>query len=872
MKRHTFWGAIAVIFWLAAVVSGCAAPQGAPAPGAAQPQPPPAKRILGIVAESGPETDRIRLLGNQALTFTAVGQTTPLGVVLDFPDTTLSLEALSLEAVALSPTLAEVRSSEQPGDTTTARVEILMDQEAVYEAVQDGNDVVVSFTRPAAPETGAAAKADALPKAPPVGDAPAATMLQAITAQRLENGAEIRIRADGPIEDYASFALSDPDRIVYDLYGLKSPYRKEQTIEVNTPRLARVRHYADREKLRVVLDSDAENFGATSALPVQDGLLIQVGPVARPEAATALPADAAGSDLAWVNRIDFSAEPSGRSVVTIGTTRPVAYDLVQIDERRLELKLAEAQIPGFRRRPLVTTRFESAVDRVIPVQHHRLKDTGLITIELREAVPYSVERVDNLIMVHFDPSAVPPQTAELADPPEWQPAAADTVRRPERPAVEAVSADSGPSAAAKSPAAAAVLTAPKAFTGEKIALDFYETDIKNVFRILREVSGKNFAIDQDVRGTVTLTLDKPVPWDQVLELVLKMNQLGKTYEGDIIRIATLKTLLQEEKLRQDTLAEMQKSREQQKALEPLVTDYIAINYATVTDVEQKIKDLITKDYGHYVVDERNSQLIVTDTAQKIKEIRERVERLDRITPQVLIEARIVEATKNFSRQLGTTFGIGPGAASFNSDTLGGDWNLSLTSNFPQGTPVGSGPGIAFDFSRLVGSPLAINAAIDAAESEGETKIISSPRILTKNDAEAMISQGLTTYQTILVDGTPTQEEVEINLELNVKPLVKQDNRINMTIKVKKEDFAGLVAGNVSKSTSEATTELLVNDGETIVIGGITKSNDSLAEEGFPGLRKVPVLGWLFKSTDKQTSKSELMIFITPRIVSLEPAQ
>ena len=869
-KRHTFWGAVAVTLWLVIITTGCAAPQGASVP-AAQPETGPAKQILGIVAESSPEGDRIRILGNQALTFTVVTQPTPLGVVLYLPDTTLALEAVSLEALALSPVLAEVLSGQQQDDPSTVRIEILLKQEAPYEATRDDHDVVLNFARPAPSVAVAPAETETAPPDTKASGAATATRMQAITAQRLENGVEIRIRADGPIEDYVSFTLHDPDRIVYDLYTVSSPYKTEQAIELNTPWLTRVRHYGDSEKLRVVLDSDAKNFEATTALPIQDGLLIQVGQVARQTEATPVPASATAASTAWVNRIDFSAEPSGNSVVIVGTTHPVEYELEKIDARRLELKLAKAQIPGFRRRPLVTTRFESAVDRIIPVQDERLKDTGVVTIELREAVPYTVEQVENLIMVHFNPSSVAPQSEEHANLPAWQQVVSDTVDRKGQAATTSAAAPPQTAPAKVQKMAAGLSSFPGVYTGEKIALDFYETDIKNVFRILREVSGKNFAIDQDVRGMVTLTLDKPVPWDQVLDLVLKMNQLGMTYEGDIIRIATLKTLQQEEKLRQDTLAEMQKSREQQKALEPLVTEYIAINYATVTDVEQKIKDLITKDRGHYVIDERNSQLIVSDTAQKIKEIRERVERLDKITPQVLIEARIVEATKNFSRELGTTFGIGPGSSSFSSDTLGGDWNLSLTSNFPQDTTVGSGPGISFDFSRLVGSPLAINAAIDAAETEGETKIISSPRILTKNDFEAMISQGLTTYQTITVDGTPTQEEVEINLELKVKPLVKQDNRINMTIKVKKEDFAGLVNGNVSKSTNEAETELLVNDGETIVIGGITKSNDTVAEQGFPILRDVPVLGWLFKSEDKQSTKNELMIFITPRIVNLEPA-
>ena len=388
--------------------------------------------------------------------------------MLYLPQTTLALEAMSLEALELSPIIAEVHSGEQPGDSTTARVEILLKQDSSYEATREGNDVVVSFVRPAAAEAPAVASQTAnAPSSQTVDKAlngPPATMMTDITAQRLENGIEIQIRADGPIKDYASFTLRDPDRIVYDLYGVGSPYKKEQTIVVNTQWVAQVRHYGDGEKLRVVLDSDADNFEATTAMPIQDGLLIHVGQVARQAEAMATPA--AASSVAWVNRIDFSAEPSGKSVVIVGTTSPVDYDLQKINDRRLELKLAKAQIPGFRRRPLVTTRFESAVDRVIPVQSERLKDTGLITIELRETVPYTVEKVENLIMVHFDASSVPPKPENRTDLPGWQQVVADAVSRES-------TGSTGPadSAAAGAESAAFSMSPSKTYTGEKIALD-----------------------------------------------------------------------------------------------------------------------------------------------------------------------------------------------------------------------------------------------------------------------------------------------------------------------------------------------------------------------------------------------------------------
>ena len=864
--KHSTGKAVAalVLIWLAAIAAGCAAQKkGAPTvPDTG------ARKIVGIVAESDVDMDRIRILGNQPLTFTAVSKSSPAGVALYFPRTELALEDayMDLESLEKAGLVASVQPGALATDETTALIEIELKADAPYDAMRQGDEVVVAFARPLhTPEREAdpvVSELEEVPLAAPAEDVsrPAATRLEAVTVQRLENGVEIRVRADGPIRDYASFTLNSPDRIVYDIFGVSSPFIREQTIEVGMPWVSRVRHYGDQEKLRVVLDTSAEQFQATRARSIQEGLLIHVGDVAR-EAAAAEATITETEPVAWVNRVDFSAEPTGKSVVTVGTTRPVSYRMEKVHGRLLKLHLDHTRIPEYRRRPLDTTRFECAVDRVVPAEGRRADDKSIVAIELREAVPYKEEQVDNLILVHFDkPSTVMTQMEKTV--PAYSPK-----RVVETPMNPAKKFDTKNKAVATSESR---YVKRKTYTGEKIALDFYETDIKNVFRILKEVSGKNFAIDPDVQGAVTLSFDKPVPWDQVMDLVLRMNQLGQVMEGDVIRIATLQTLQREEKLRQERIEAERKTREAEKALEPLVTEYIAINYADVSDVKEKLGDLITDDRGSIILDQRNSQIIVKETAENISRIKERVLRLDKITPQVLIEARIVEATKNFSRTIGTKFGVGPGNnVKFDSHSLGGQWDLALSSNFPSGSAVGSGSGISFDFTRLVGSPLAINAAIDAAESENETKIISSPRILTLNGEEAEIVQGLTTYRTIIVDGTPDQKEIDIDLKLTAKPEIKSDNRISMEIKVEKRDFAGIINGEISISKNEASSKLLLNDGETIVIGGITKTNDSVTNEGLPWLRKIPIIGLLFGSENKSNIKNELMIFITTRIVDIE---
>ena len=407
------------------------------------------------------------------------------------------------------------------------------------------------------------------------------------------------------------------------------------------------------------------------------------------------------------------------------------------------------------------------------------------------------------------------------------------------------------------------------YTGEKIALDFYETDIKNVFRILREVSKKNFAIDRGVEGKVTLTLEKPVPWDQVLDLILKMNGLGMTMEGDIIRIAKKGTLDKEEKTRRQKEAEEKKillqAKKEEVALEPLVTEYIPINYASASsEVLPKVKPILTPKRGVISVDDRNNQLIVTDTAETIQQVKEVVRKIDQVTPQVLIEARIVEAQNTFSRAVGVSWSIEGGPSNFIS---GSDLSYDLSAINPPTSTLGQ---IGFQFSRLYGTPFdVIDARLQASETQGDLNIISAPKILTLNNKKATITQGVRYPYNKLVDGETRTEFINVDLKLEVEPLVTPDKRIAMKIFVSNNEIGAVINNAQSFTTKEANTELLVNDGETIVIGGIRKTTKRDDVSGVPVFKDIPVIGWMFKSKNVEDTKEELLIFITPNIVQLE---
>jgi type IV pilus assembly protein PilQ len=595
-----------------------------------------------------------------------------------------------------------------------------------------------------------------------------------------------------------------------------------------------------------------------------------------PAVSTEKPMVAASGKRGWVNKIDFVSEEAGKSTVLIGTSHPVEYNVEKVSDKRLNLNLLNANIPDYRQRQLITTRFESAVDRIIPVQTSKMRGNSIISIELRESVPYFVEQSENLISIHFEASSIAPRPLENAELPAWKNIISEAEAEPEMEADGAQKQESGTVHETDQ------YFQKKVYTGEKIALDFYETDIKNVFRILREISGKNFIIDDDVKGKVTMTLDKPVPWDQVLDLVLKMNQLGVVYEDDIIRIATLKTIEKESKSLMDSVTAEREAKDKIKDLAPVTTEYISISYSKAkAEILPHLQNIITKERGSITVDERNNQIIMTDTAEKIMQAKEIVKNIDKVTPQVIIEAKIVEISSKASKEIGVEWGASGGIQGTDAnagigpqrgfDILGGTTGWNTAMNFPAATD----SGIGFNFTRIAGTPFVLDARLSALESSGGAKIVSAPKVVTLDNKKAMIKQGVEVgyYDQPAGSGNTNQtfsvEWKDVDLQLEVTPHVTPDSRISMSMKITKNDISGYFNNIPAISTNEAETELLVNDGDTLVIGGIMKSNQSSSETGFPGLSKIPGLGWLFRDNLKSGEDSELLIFITPKIVQLE---
>jgi type IV pilus assembly protein PilQ len=749
---------------------------------------------------------------------------------------------------------------------------------------------------------------------PAADQQPLPVAINAIEVSESIEGAEVIVTADQPLT-FSSLKQPDPpavvlyfpnatvggvptvqaagDDLVHNILAQDGNGNGTARVEI---RLASDASYVARQEGRTLRLTFTKVAPATPTIapssPVAAAVIqpVAVSTPAAPVRTAVAKNDAGG---AWVNKIDFLSEAEGRSTLSIGTTQAVDYRLAKVDPKRLEIRLLNTRIPAYRQRPLITTRFTSAVDRVVPYQPGN-QNESVIAVDLREAVSYVAEQTGNLLLVHFEASNIPPKPMEQAQLPAWkqvlhsdQPETLAQMIPAALPLTLDAAADSTPSAGAVARTEAALeedliredieirtLLAPRktSYSGEKIALDFYETDIKNVFRILREVSGKNFAIDKDVTGKVTMTLDKPVPWDQVLDLVLRMNQLGMAMEGNIVRIATQETLKKEDDLRRAKLEALKKAREDAKALEPLVTHYFPISYASAKgDVQPHIQNILTDGRGSVTVDDKNNQVIITDTIAKVRQAEQIISRIDKVTSQVVIEARVVEVTENFSKELGIDWSLsyGPGTIPGTGISVGPE-GLFRPNNIAMNLPSASTSGIGISFSRLSGVPFVLNARLNALETTGQGRILSSPKILTLDNRKAKIKQGVE-YPYLERDssGGSSVKFKNIDLLLEVTPHVTPDNRVSLVIFITKNDIAGITAGVPSVATNEAQTELLINDGDTVVIGGIIKKTVNMGENAFPGLSKIPVLGWAFKNRTDKSQSNELLIFITPRIVQLE---
>jgi type IV pilus assembly protein PilQ len=426
------------------------------------------------------------------------------------------------------------------------------------------------------------------------------------------------------------------------------------------------------------------------------------------------------------------------------------------------------------------------------------------------------------------------------------------------------------------------------FDGRRIDLDLKDADIHNVLRLLADVGRVNIVTADDVQGTVTIRM-RNIPWDQALDVVLQSKNLGMVQRGNIIRVAPLAQL---EKEREMAIAR----RRQELQLAPLETRLIPVSYAQATDIQARAKDLLSSR-GSIAVDGRTNVLIVRDVAGTLDQIEELTRSLDTQTPQVLVEARVVEATSRYLRDFGIQWG---GDATMSAATgnptgvafpnsigiVGGSptgaaptaglspfaqtvANPNFAVNLPAAVGAGSGGAIGLTFGS-VDNNFNLNLRLSAAESNGMLRILSSPRILTLDNHEARIAQGtLIPFSQVSAQGVQTTFQ-EAKLQLLVKPHVTADGSISMHVKINRDepDFNQTSArGDPTILKREAETDLLVMDGHTAVIGGIYTRNTGRNLDQVPFFGDIPLIGLLFQHRRASDTRGELVIFLTPRIVN-----
>jgi type IV pilus assembly protein PilQ len=419
------------------------------------------------------------------------------------------------------------------------------------------------------------------------------------------------------------------------------------------------------------------------------------------------------------------------------------------------------------------------------------------------------------------------------------------------------------------------------YTGEPISVNLKDVDLKDFFRLIHEISGLNVVLDPEVHGTLTIVLDD-VPWDQALDIVLKNNDLARELEGNVLRIATV-----------DTLKKEADARRAQVEAEALAVEKVSVtrflSYAHAKDVMLTVKKFLSVR-GDVVADERTNAIIVNDIPKVIPVIDKLLTQLDRKTQEVEIEARVVAATRTFARDIGTQLGFGWGnghsaiggaqAVGSSPTTVGGLTPGYITvpgatsgttgSSIPLFSNLGStSPTSGFTFLNA-SNTVRIDAVLSMAESRGLLKVLSRPRVVTQNNIQALVKQGVRVpiVTQAQLGGPPTVTYVDAFLRLTVTPQITSENTIFLNVDVENTtpNFAQEVQGNPELITQQATTQVLVTDGGTVVIGGVIQTQNSIEVDQVPLLGNLPILGNLFKHVQVSTSNQELIFFITPRII------
>ena len=420
---------------------------------------------------------------------------------------------------------------------------------------------------------------------------------------------------------------------------------------------------------------------------------------------------------------------------------------------------------------------------------------------------------------------------------------------------------------------------PTRYTGVPVSLDFQGADLRAVLRTFAEISGLNIVIDPTIQGTVDVAL-RDVPWDQALDIILRANKLGYSVDGTIVRIAPLTVLAAEQE-------EQRRLQDAQALAGDLQVFTQSLSYARAEDLRPLITATVLSQRGSIQTDVRTNTVIINDLPDRLQRAAALIRTLDRPEPQVEIEARIVQTTREFARTLGVQWGVGARAANALGNTLPLAFpnQGSITGRTGiQGAPgetadstgtavnlgvTGATTGIGLALGSINGA-VNLDVALSALERQGQGRLLSTPRVSTQNNVEAEITQGVQIPIQTVANNTVTVTFKDAALTLRVTPQITAAQTVIMRISLENAspDFSRSVNNIPPIDTQRAVTQVLVSNGDTTVIGGIYVSREQAAQDRTPGLYRLPLLGWLFKRDSVTDESRELLIFLTPRIISL----
>ena len=701
----------------------------------------------------------------------------------------------------------------------------------------------------------------------------------------------LRIQADGEFAKDEVLELRDPPRLVLDLYGVGL---RAKVPKVHSRIVKEIRAGAHADKVRLVFDlrgpmpaHTTRQIGHRFELVLKRAPAVQIAVRAKSRSLALqegeVEIDGTKVDLQTLETGTIRVKPEGgrtakglaevkeltfRESTTGGRidlklSAPAAWKLEHPDDRSAVLTLESARLAKKLERSLDTSALETPVKMISAF-----------------TVPQRPERVRVVVSAS---SPFEGAVTTTADGLSWQLSAKSS--KAEASAEEAVVEQRA--AAEEATSQAPAQTPPPApagrsrYVGKRVSFEFKDIDIHNLLRLIAEVSKKNIVVADDVQGKVSIRL-RNVPWDQALELILRSKGLGKEELGNIVRVAPLKALEEEAKLREERRKSMIRQEE-------LVVQLIPVNFAAANDMAARVKDVLS-DRGTVTVDARTNVLIVRDILSNIGRARSLVQKLDTQTPQVLIESRIVEANTSFSKQIGVQWGGGAQAAAGTGNPTGLAFPYNVVArgavpsagsiaglpdipnfavNLPAAVGAGSGGAIGLVFGSA-GGAANLNLRLSALENQGSVKTISAPKVTTLDHSTARISQGVSIpFSQTSAAGVNTTF-VEARLSLEVTPHVTQSGSVLMLIRAENNqpDPANTGAnGQPAIQRKEANTQVLVKDGDTTVIGGIYVRRGSSSTAMVPFLGKLPLLGFFFRATTEADNRQELLIFITPRIVN-----